>query len=590
MPGGRELAHYDGNRGALLGASFSRDERHIALAFAEGTVVVTDDNLEGADEQHFGADVEVRSVAFTHDGRHAAAGLSDGTARVFALDGEPKPLTLGTAAEEAAVNGVDIDALGRVAVASEDGTVRLFNGDGTGLPVELPDVAGAQQDVDFSPDQKLLLAVGDDGHARLWNARTLTQVATVEIGRRGLTAGAISPDGTRFATAGVDGAVRVWDMGSALNMPLSGPGASQLFVMNGQLSRVLDVNFAGSADAVVSSGDNGTATLWDAGGVTTFTGPTWTYSLDFSPTGRWLVTAGYDGDVRLWDSRTARPGRVLEGPDDGFTWAHFSPVADEVVFGRSPDSTVLRWRISDPTAEPIAQLGAGSGDITSRFDQTGQRVVYTRENQAGTLAVRDLRTGKATVLGKAPKEIYDLGFSHDGKHVAVATETGELLVWRLDRPEAPAVKLRGHRSHVNTVDWSSDGRIATTGDDRTVRVWEPFTGRQVVLRGHSDELMAAVFTPDGRHVISTSADGTVRYWDAAGGPALAILQSGTGVPVYDVTMLEDGTIATLDGREVVRIFRCEVCAGVERVRELARDLHPRELTPEERSRYEANAG
>ena len=344
--------------------------------------------------------------------------MSDGTARIFALDQAKPPLTLGTAAEEAAVNGVDTDALGRVAVASEDGTVRLFNGDGTGLPVELPDVAGAQQDVDFSPDQKLLLAVGDDGHARLWNARTLTQVATVEIGRRGLTAGAISPDGMRFATAGVDGAVRVWDMGSALNMPLSGPGASQLFVMNGQLSRVLDVNFAGSADAVVSSGDNGTATLWDAGGVTTFTGPTWTYSLDFSPTGRWLVTAGYDGDVRLWDFRappvqaaclrarmTVSPGHSLPGCRRGrlrpFPGLDRAAVADQRPGGEP-----------SPNSAPAAVTSPHGFQMPD-----GQRVVYTRENQAGTLAVRDLRTGKATVLGKAPKEIYDLGFSHDGKHV-----------------------------------------------------------------------------------------------------------------------------------------------------------------------------
>jgi WD40 repeat protein len=120
-------------------------------------------------------------------------------------------------------------------------------------------------------------------------------------------------------------------------------------------------------------------------------------------------------------------------------------------------------------------------------------------------------------------------------------------------------------------------------------VWNLRTGRQVVLRGHTDEVYNAYFTRDGRHIISSSADGTVRLWDPRGGDALVVLQSGDE-PIYDLSVGSGDTIATLDGNEVVRIGRCEVCGSIAQVRSRARSLRPRALSDAERRRFLAEAG
>jgi WD40 repeat protein len=185
--------------------------------------------------------------------------------------------------------------------------------------------------------------------------------------------------------------------------------------------------------------------------------------------------------------------------------------------------------------------------------------------------------------------VWDARVSPDGREVAVASERGQILIWRLDRPGAPIRRLVGHEGHINAIAYARDGRIASAGADSTVRVWNPRTGRAVVLRGHTDEVTGVAFTPDGRFVVSTSADGTARLWNAAGGDALAVLQSGS-VPVYDVAIARDGTIATLDGHEVVRVFRCPVCGTLGQVRTLADSRHPRALTAAERRRYLSDAG
>jgi WD40 repeat protein len=217
----------------------------------------------------------------------------------------------------------------------------------------------------------------------------------------------------------------------------------------------------------------------------------------------------------------------------------------------------------------------------ARFDPTGRRVIYV--DARGAITVHDLRTGRDIALGGAPRDVYDAQVSPDGAHAAAGTESGRILVWRLDRPARPQRTLTGHRGHVNSIAYARDGRIVSAGADRTVRVWDPGGGRPVVLRGHDDEVTTAVFSRDGRRVLSASNDGTLRLWDARGGEPLAVLESGTG-PLYDVAVSRDGRIATLGKGEVVRVFRCAVCGGLAQVRALARAHGARPLSTQERQR------
>ncbi|MEH2394904.1 MAG: ribosome assembly protein 4, partial [Nostoc sp.] len=115
-------------------------------------------------------------------------------------------------------------------------------------------------------------------------------------------------------------------------------------------------------------------------------------------------------------------------------------------------------------------------------------------------------------------------------------------------------QLKGHTSSVNSASFSPDGkRIVTASADKTARVWE-ISGKQIAeLKGHTSYVNSASFSPDGKHIVTASADNTARVWDISG-KQIAELKGHTSY-VYSASFSPDGKrIVTASNDKTARVW------------------------------------
>ena len=79
--------------------------------------------------------------------------------------------------------------------------------------------------------------------------------------------------------------------------------------------------------------------------------------------------------------------------------------------------------------------------------------------------------------------------------------------------------LKGHTSAVMKVAWHPDGnRLASASTDRSVRVWDPITGKLMLsLIDLSSQMTTVSWSPDGKTLAAGSEDGTIIIYDAVPG-------------------------------------------------------------------------
>jgi WD40 repeat protein len=155
--------------------------------------------------------------------------------------------------------------------------------------------------------------------------------------------------------------------------------------------------------------------------------------------------------------------------------------------------------------------------------------------------------------------------------------------------------LKGHTTWVNDAVFSLDGkRILTASSDNSARLWDTETGKALaVLSGHTSSVHSARFSPDGR-LIATAGDTTVRVWDGATGRAVTVipvlapgLTSSNGeLSVRGASFSPDGKSLLAAGNDdTTRIYAWETFAPLEDLLALARTRITRDLTSEEKKKY-----
>ncbi|KAL8292441.1 hypothetical protein RQP46_001053 [Phenoliferia psychrophenolica] len=122
--------------------------------------------------------------------------------------------------------------------------------------------------------------------------------------------------------------------------------------------------------------------------------------------------------------------------------------------------------------------------------------------------------------------VTSVGFSFDGEMVATGGMDGRVRVWRRVKGSEGYLSwefltnLEGP-DEVNWLDWHPKGNLLLAGGaDGTVWLWSLPTGNTLhVLSGHIASVTCGRFTPDGKKIVTCSADGVMILWDPRTGEA-----------------------------------------------------------------------
>ena len=340
------------------------------------------------------------------------------------------------------------------------------------------------------------------------NDAALTRLATLLTSRvwmrpllilnheSGVTSMEFSPDGRQILTA-AHSTGHIWDAGTGRQLT---PPLKHQFP-------VVAAHFSPDGKRIVTASGDKTARFWNAQTGEPLTEPmkhnALLNSAEFSPDGTRIVTGSLDNTFVVWDVET---GKLLLGPikpgaikaRDAVRSSPVQPtngVASEAAPSSGKGNVYSKNVVGYVTSRDGATEIFSSNPLTARFSPDGKQIITISRGEAARFW--DAQTGQALIgpLKDGPPT-NSAGLSPEGKPIATASDAKTAQRW--DTQD-------GH---------SSDGKWVVRVSGGTARIWDARTDQpwSEPLRQRA-EVRSARFSPDGKRIVTASADNAAYVWD-----------------------------------------------------------------------------
>ena len=269
-------------------------------------------------------------------------------------------------------------------------------------------------------------------------------------------------------------------------------------------------------------------------------------ALAVSGDGKTAASGGVDGTLRLWDVPTRRELAVL---DDKGGWYRTAVMSTDGRLLATADPSTSKVELWDVPARKRVFTVPGKAVDTALSPDGGTLVAYT---ERGVVVWETAGFTERAVFGAAPS--IRMAFLPDPGLIAL-TNGNDVAVHRA-ADGALVANLTGHTGEVQAMAFAPNGGLlASVGMDSTVRLWDiaTWTTRKV-LTANEAGLTSVTFTPSGSAVVAGAIGSNVHSWDTATGVLLTQYATGS-VTTLGVAMTGDGhTLLSADSTGVIAVW------------------------------------
>ena len=273
-----------------------------------------------------------------------------------------------------------------IAAGIGDGSVRIWNVDKQEVVRSFNAHAGNVWNVKFHPTLNLFATAGDDSWVKLWDLETFNAKQGWKLDNTVRTI-AFSPGGQALAVADRDGELHIYDIqtGSERNkIKLDG-------------TTILGIDYSTDGKFIVAGGSDKIVRVFDAETLeerqsfSGHEGPV--YSVAFGPSLPLIASVGFKSDTWIWNYETGENVMTIEG-DGGDNWAVGFCVDGRHLLTGGQDGKVKLWGLSD--GKQLATLKGHSAAVHDfAFDQDHARIATGSRD--GTIRVWDIEALKELI-------------------------------------------------------------------------------------------------------------------------------------------------------------------------------------------------